>query len=248
MIEIIDLNKSFENNHVLKGVNLKILDGETITIIGPSGVGKSVLLKHIVGLLKPDSGRVIVDGKDITRIPQIELADIQKRFGMLFQGAALFDSLSVKENVAFGLRQIYQLDDEEIDSIVSEKLALMGLKGIEPLMPAELSGGMKKRVGLARAIATDPKYILYDEPTTGIDPVRMDSINDLIIDLQNRLKVSSVIVTHDMTTAYKVSDRLAMLYDGKIIETSTPEEIKKSSNPIVKQFITGSGKGPITMG
>ena len=248
MIEIIDLNKSFENNHVLKGVNLKILDGETITIIGPSGIGKSVLLKHIVGLLKPDSGRVIVDGKDITRLPQIELAEIQKGFGMLFQGGALFDSLSVKENVAFGLRQIYQLDDEEIDSIVSDTLALMGLKGIEPLMPAELSGGMKKRVGLARAIATSPKYILYDEPTTGIDPVRMDSINDLIIDLQNRFKVSSIIVTHDMTTAYKVSDRLAMLYDGKIIETGSPEEIKKSSNPIVKQFITGSSKGPITMG
>jgi len=247
MIRIRNLHKSFGDNRVLRGVNLEIEDGETITIIGGSGCGKSVLLKHIVGLLKPQVGEVEVDGEEITRLGMEELAEVQKKFGMLFQGAALFDSLTVRENVAFGLRMLTDLDEGEIEKRVSEKLSLVGLKGIEDLMPAELSGGMKKRVGLARAIAMNPKYILYDEPSTGLDPIMADVINDLIIDLRKKLKITSIAVTHDMVTAYKISDRIAMLYEGRIEEIGVPQEIKKSENPVVRQFITGSSEGPIKM-
>ncbi len=247
MIKIRNLHKSFGDNKVLRGVNLEIEDGETITIIGGSGCGKSVLLKHIVGLLTPEAGEIEVDGQEITRLGMEELAKIQKKFGMLFQGAALFDSLTVGENVAFGLRMLTNLEEREIRKRVSEKLSMVGLEGIEQMMPAELSGGMKKRVALARAIAMNPKYILYDEPSTGLDPIMADVINNLILDLQEKLKICSIAVTHDMVTAYKISDRIAMLYEGRIEEVGTPQEIKETNNVVVRQFIAGSSEGPIKM-
>lgn len=247
MIRINNLHKSFVDNRVLRGVNLEIKEGETITIIGGSGCGKSVLLKHIVGLLKPEVGEIEIDGQEITRLGMEELAEVQKKFGMLFQGAALFDSLTVGENISFGLRMLTDLDEREIRRRVSEKLPLVGMEGIEQLMPAELSGGMKKRVALARAIAMNPKYILYDEPSTGLDPIMADVINNLILNLQEKLNITSIVVTHDMVTAYKVSDRIAMLYQGRIEEIGTPEEIKETKNSVVRQFITGSSEGPIKM-
>jgi len=247
MIRIKNLHKSFGNNKVLRGVNLEIEEGETITIIGGSGCGKSVLLKHIVGLLKPEAGEIEVDGQEITGLGMEELAGVQKKFGMLFQGAALFDSLTVGENIAFGLRMLTSLGERAIRKRVSEKLSLVGLEGIEELMPAELSGGMKKRVALARAIAMNPKYILYDEPSTGLDPIMADVINNLILDLQEKLNITSIAVTHDMVTAYKISDRIAMLYEGQINEIGTPEEIRGTKNSVVRQFISGSSEGPIKM-
>ena len=246
MIELINVSKSFDDHMVLDNTNLTIQDGETIVIIGRSGIGKSVTLKHIIGLMKPDSGQVIVDGQDITRLDSKGLNELRLKFGMLFQGAALFDSLSVRDNVAFNLIEHTKMDDKAIDKRVAECLELVGLRGIEHLNPSELSGGMRKRVGLARAICMNPKIILYDEPTTGVDPIMADAINDLIKDLQAKLKTTAVAVTHDMTSAYKIADRIAMLYKGKIVESGTPDEIKNTKNPIVKQFITGAATGPIT--
>ncbi|MFA5164783.1 MAG: ABC transporter ATP-binding protein [Candidatus Omnitrophota bacterium] len=246
MIELINLCKAFDDNVVLDNVNLTIKDGETVVIIGRSGTGKSVMLKHIIGLMKPDSGQVMIDGQDVTRLGGKELNELRLKFGMLFQGAALFDSLSVRDNVAFNLLEHRKMDDDSIDRRVAECLELVGLKGIEGLKPSELSGGMRKRVGLARAICMDPKIILYDEPTTGVDPIMADAVNDLIKGLQSKLKTTAIAVTHDMTSAYKIADRIAMLYKGKIVESGTPEQIKNTSNPIVKQFITGAAKGPIT--
>jgi len=246
MITIENLHKSFGNNKVLSGVNLTIEKGKTFVIIGRSGCGKSVLLKHIIGILKPDKGKVIIDGTDITRLNERELNQVRRRFGMLFQAAALFDSLTVGENVAFGLRRHTRLSREKIKRIVEEKLRLVGLVRIEDLKPAELSGGMKKRVGLARAIAMDPEIVLYDEPTTGVDPIMGDAVNELIIELHDKLKITSIAVTHDMISAYKIADRIAMLYEGKIIEVGTPSQIKNTKNPIVRQFITGAAIGPIT--
>ncbi|HEA47519.1 MAG TPA: ABC transporter ATP-binding protein [bacterium] len=246
MIVIEDLHKSFGDNKVLRGVDLKIEKGKTFVIIGRSGCGKSVLLKHIIGILKPDKGRILIDGCDITKLNEKRLNEVRKKFGMLFQGAALFDSLTVEENVAFGLGRHTNLNKEEIRKIVNEKLGLVGLARNGFLKPAELSGGMKKRVGLARAIAMDPEIILYDEPTTGVDPIMGDAINELIIELHDKLKIISIAVTHDIASAYKIADRIAMLYEGKIIEVGTPREIKNTKNPIVRQFITGAAIGPIT--
>ena len=217
-----------------------------MVIIGQSGSGKSVLLKHIIGMLKPDAGRVLVDGVDITGLKPREMPEILRKFGMLFQGAALFDSLSVGENVAFGLRRYTRHSKKEIEAIVAESLDKVGLRGVETLMPHELSGGMKKRVGLARAIAYKPQIILYDEPSTGIDPIRADSINDLINQMKRDLGVTSVVITHDMVSCYKVADRVAMLFNGVIIETGTPAEIQATANPIVRQFVAGQASGPIT--
>jgi phospholipid/cholesterol/gamma-HCH transport system ATP-binding protein len=246
MIEIIDLHKSFGKLAVLRGVNLTIEKGESMTVIGGSGSGKSVLIKHIIGLLHPDKGRVIVEGQLMNSLDEFGLNELRKKFGMLFQMAALFDSLSVWENVGFSLKQHTKLSDKEIREIATQKLALVGLKDVEDKMPSELSGGMKKRVGLARAIAMDPAIILYDEPTTGLDPIAADAINDLIVDLRKKLGVTSVSITHDMHSAYKISDRIAMLYKGEILDTGTPDQIRNSANPIVQQFITGSAVGPIT--
>src|SRR3989339_67937 len=247
MIKVVDLHKSFNGKQVLRGVRLEITDGETLTIIGGSGCGKSVLLKNMLGLMKPEKGEVYIDGQEITRLENAQLLEVQKNFGYLFQGAALFDSLTVGENVAFGVRNMSNLSESGILRRVEECLAMVGLRGIENLKPAELSGGMKKRVGLARAIAYSPKYIMYDEPTTGLDPIMADVINDLIINLQKTLKVTSIVVTHDMKSAYKISNRIAMLYDGKIIGEGSPSEFKKTENMYIKQFTTGSSVGPIKM-
>lgn len=245
MIEAADLHKSFNNNRVLRGLNLTVNKGETMVVIGGSGCGKSVLLKHIIGILKPDNGMVLIEGKDISKMDERELNELRKRFGMLFQGAALFDSMQVWENVGFGLKEHKRLPAGEVRKIASEKLSLVGLKDIEDLMPSELSGGMRKRVGLARAIAMDPDILLYDEPTTGLDPIMADVINELIIKLKETLCVTSVVITHDMVSAYKIADRIAMLYDGLIWGIGTPDEIKGSSDPVIRQFITGSSEGPI---
>jgi len=246
MIEIINLLKSFGSNKVLEDLNLTINSGETMVIIGRSGCGKSVLLKHIIGLLKPDFGQVIIDGADVGRMDDKQLDRLRLTFGMLFQGAALFDSLTVYENVSFALREHTDTPESDIRKKVATSLAMVRLKDIEELMPAELSGGMRKRVGLARAICNDPKIILYDEPTTGVDPIGADAINELIIDLSKKLKVTSVVVTHDMVSAYKVADRIAMLYNGKIVEVGPVKQIKNTEDPLVKQFITGAAKGPMT--
>ncbi len=245
MIRVVDLHKSFGDNKVLQGVNLHLRERETLVIIGQSGCGKSVLLKHIMGLLKPDKGRVYVDGVDITVLDDDELHKITRKFGMLFQGTALFDSLTVGQNVSFGLERYTDYSKEKIKEIVKENLAKVGLRKIEHLMPFELSGGMRKRVGLARAIAYNPDIILYDEPSTGIDPIRADAINDLIIRMKKEMNAGELIITHDMVSAYKVADRIGMLYEGKIIEMGTAEEIKNSKNPVVQQFIRGSAEGPI---
>ncbi len=244
MIEVSGLHKSFGSNHVLRGVDLRVEAGQSMVVIGGSGSGKSVLIKHIIGLLKPDEGSVIIDGVDITKLDAGHLFEARKKFGMLFQGAALFDSMSVWENVSFALMRS-GMKQKEAKEMAVEKLRQVGLSGIEDLMPSELSGGMRKRVGLARAIAHKPQILLYDEPTTGIDPIMADAINDLIIQMREELHVTSVAITHDMHSAYKIADRIAFLFKGEIVEAGTPDEIKGTKNPYTKQFITGSAQGPI---
>ena len=245
MIEIRGLKKRFGSHRVLDGVDLTIHDGESIVIIGQSGTGKSVLLKHIIGLMRPDSGRVIVDGRDLGSLNRRDLLAIRRRFGYLFQGAALFDSLTVGENVGLGLTDSGSHTPQEVERVVKEKLALVGLTDVEHLKPSDLSGGMRKRVGLARALATGPAYILYDEPTTGLDPVMADSINRLMRKLQTETGVTSIAVTHDMNSAYFVADRLAMLNAGRIIFTGTPEQTRTTTDPMVRQFVEGSSEGPL---
>jgi phospholipid/cholesterol/gamma-HCH transport system ATP-binding protein len=239
LIELKNVSKSFGWLTVLKGVSLSINAGDSIVIIGGSGTGKSVLLKHIVGLLKPDHGEVWFDGKRVDELDDRTLMEVRQRIGFLFQMGALFDSLNVRDNIAFPLREHTRKSDDEVVKIVADKLRMVGLTGIEAKMPAELSGGMKKRVALARAIALDPEVILYDEPTTGLDPVRSDVINQLIIKLGRELKVTSITVTHDMQSAFKIGNRIVMLNEGKIVIDGTPEEIQASDNPVVKQFILG---------
>lgn len=242
MIEIIDVHKSFGGNKVLQGVNLKINEGETLAIIGRSGCGKSVLLKHIVGLLFPDSGNIKIEGKDLNKVTTSELYSIRRSFGFLFQGAALFDSMTVEENIALPIvenKNSYTL--KELEKNIEEKLKLVGLPGIQKLKPAELSGGMKKRVGLARALITNPKYILYDEPTTGLDPIMSDSIDDLIKDLNEKLNVTSIVVTHDMFSVKNVADKIAMMHEGKIYFEGTPEQIINSSDEVINNFIKRTG-------
>lgn len=246
MIEIVEVYKTFNNLKVLNNASLTIPDGKTYVIIGRSGCGKSVLLKHIEGILKPDSGRVIINGHDLSMITPEELNSLRLKMGLVFQGGALFDSLTVGENVGFGLIEHLNLDPCEVWERVEEALSMVGLSGIENIMPSELSGGMKKRVSLARVLCIKPQIILYDEPTTGVDPITADSINDLIRDLHDKLNVTSVVVTHDMKSAYKIADRIAMLYQGRIIAEGTPEEIQGSSHPVVHQFVNGLAHGPIT--
>jgi len=247
MIKLVNLYKDFDDNQVLRGVDLEIKKGESMAVIGRSGSGKSVLLKHIIGLMKPDRGKIIVDGVDVTALNGKDMNEFRKRFGMLFQGAALFDSMTIGDNVAFPLREHTKMHEREIKEKVKEKLELVGLKNVENLFSSELSGGMKKRVGLARAIAIEPQILLYDEPTAELDPVLTDSINGLIVEMREKLNVTTVVITHDMVSAYKIADRIAMLYQGKIIALGTPDEIKNSENPVVKQFVTGSAAGPISV-
>jgi phospholipid/cholesterol/gamma-HCH transport system ATP-binding protein len=248
MIEIEGLHKSFNNHQVLTGLNLKLERGRTTVIIGRSGCGKSVLLKHIIGILKPDKGRVLIGNQDITLFDEKRLNSVRLKMGMLFQSSALFDSLSVSDNVGFALIEHQRLRSSEVIQRVRESLAMVGLSGIDDVMPAELSGGMKKRVALARAICIRPEIILYDEPTTGVDPITADTINELIRTLHDKLKVTSIAVTHDMRSAYKIADWIAMLYQGKIIACGSPEEIRNTTDPVVHQFINGFSCGPITEG
>lgn len=237
MIEIKNLKKRFGKKEVLRGVNLSIKTGETMVIIGRSGCGKSVLLKHVVGLLKGDEGEVIVDGQIISSMSSEELYRIRTKFGYLFQGAALFDSMTVGENVGLALRENYQMNEQKIREIVAEKLALVGLPNIEQMKPSELSGGMRKRVGLARALATNPEYIFYDEPTTGLDPIMSDAIDTLIKDLAQKLRVTSVVITHDIQSVYKIADRIAMMHEGKIYFLGNAKDLAETQDPIVRNFV-----------
>ena len=237
MIWIEDLWKNFENKEVLTGLELYIPHGETLVIMGQSGCGKSVLLKMITGLMKPDQGKIWLDGEDVTTLTQKALNRTRRKLGMLFQSAALFDSMTVAENVGFMVSQHMKLSKREIDEIVAEKLHLVQLDGTQDLRPAELSGGMRKRVGLARAIACNPEVILYDEPTTGLDPITALEINRLIRDLHQKLQVTSVVVTHDMASAFSVGTRMAMIHQGQVIAHGTPDEIWKIDNPVLQQFI-----------
>lgn len=245
LIEVQQLSRRFGEQVVLDQLDLTINSGDSVVIIGQSGTGKSVLLKHLIRLLAPDSGRVLIDGEDITDLTFEELLPIRHRFGMLFQSAALFDSLSVEENVGLGLKESGHYRANEIHEIVMEKLDMVGLASAADKHPSQLSGGMRKRVGMARAIAADPEILLYDEPTTGLDPITADVINDLIVELNDRLKVTSITVTHDMTSAYKIADRIVMLYQGKVQFDGTPDDIRSTDNPVVQQFIHGRATGPI---
>jgi phospholipid/cholesterol/gamma-HCH transport system ATP-binding protein len=247
MIELKDIHKHFEGNHVLRGVSLSVEKGESVVVIGGSGSGKSVMLKHIIGLMIPDEGVIMIDSTDLSLLDETGLNNLRKKCGMLFQSAALFDSMTVWENVGFGLKRHTHMNDKDIKEIAIDKLRMVGLVGIEDFMPSKLSGGMRKRVGLARAIAMDPDILLYDEPTTGLDPIMADAINDLIIKMREELKVTSVTITHDMKSAYKIADTIAMLYNGVIIKKGSPEEIKSSPDPVLRQFIEGNATGPIKL-
>ena len=238
-IELRNIHKRFGQLKVLRGVSLNIETGKCIVIIGGSGSGKSVILKHIAGLLKPDKGEIFFDGQRVDDLSEGKLVAIRKQIGFLLQMGALFDSESVGENVGFPLVEHTRQPRDEIERLVKEKLSFVGLDGIQKKMPAELSGGQKKRVALARAIALDPRVILYDEPTTGLDPIRSDVINELIIKLQRELHVTSIVVTHDMNSAFKIADRIVMLYEGKIIFDGTPEEVQGSNQEIVRRFVVG---------
>ncbi|MBI4828750.1 MAG: ABC transporter ATP-binding protein [Nitrospinae bacterium] len=236
MIELVDVHKAFGPKKVLTGASLKIRRGESMVIIGGSGTGKSVTIKHMIGLLRPDHGQVFVDGVDVPTLSEEDLNEFRRKFGMLFQGAALFDSLTIGENVGFALREHTSLARRDIERIVTEKLNLVGLFNVENLKPAELSGGMKKRAGLARAIAMDPEIILYDEPTTGLDPIMCDQINELIVGLQKKIGATAVTITHDMVSTNRIADRIAMLYEGKFVAVGTPEEVFASTVPEVREF------------
>ena len=245
IVEVKDLVKKFGSRTILNGVDLKIYKGETCVIMGGSGCGKSTLLRHMIGNLKPTSGRVSLLGKDITDLYGQQLDEIRKKIGMSFQSSALFDSMTVGENVSLPLKEHTRLEKSVMEIMLKMKLELVGLRGFEDLLPSELSGGMRKRVGLARAIAMDPQIIFYDEPTAGLDPIVASVIDKLIIDLSKKLQVTSVVVTHDMKSVMAIADRIVMLYDGKVLETGTPDEIRSSRNEMVQQFITGSFDGPI---
>ena len=245
-IELCDLTKTLSGRTVLDGVSLAIQKGETMSIMGGSGAGKSVTLKHIVGLMKPDRGCVKVDGVDVTNTNHGSLETARRKIGFCFQGSALLNSLSVFENVALPLREHERIAEDEVRRRVEEKLVLVGLSEASQKLPSEISGGMKKRVGLARAIIRNPAIILYDEPTAGLDPVMGRTINDLILDMQKKLGVTSVLVTHDMSSAFRVSNRMAMLLKGKILKVGTPDEFRASEDPFIKQFIYGESEGPLT--
>lgn len=240
-----DVVKKFGERTILNGVTLDIYRGETFVIMGGSGCGKSTLLRHFIGALKPDSGSVSVLGKDLTELNEGGLDAVKKKIGMCFQSAALFDSMTVGENVSLPLREHTKLDRSVIDIVVKMKLEMVGLRGFEDLMPSQLSGGMRKRVGLARAIVMDPEIIFYDEPTAGLDPIVAGVIDKLILDLSKKLSITSVVVTHDMKSVFSIADRVAMLYEGRVLEVGEPDMIKNSKNPMVRQFIAGSPDGPI---
>jgi len=245
MIDLIGVHKAFGPKQVLAGLDLHVERGETFVIIGRNGIGKTVTFKHIMGLMKPDSGRVLVEDEDITHMGEGELIRVRDKFGMVFQGCALLNWLTVAENVALPLRERTRMSHKEIDKVVAAKLELMGLEAAGHLYPAECSGGMKKRAAISRAIARDPEIILYDEPTAGLDPIMATTVNELVIELRQKLNITSMVVTHDMASAYAIADRIGMLNDGRIIEIGSPDQIRDSSNPVVRQFIEGKTTGPM---
>jgi phospholipid/cholesterol/gamma-HCH transport system ATP-binding protein len=246
MISLRHVYKAFGDKQVLVDMSIEIARGESVVIVGGSGTGKSVTLKHIIGLLKPDSGDVFIDGQDIVHMRPVELNQFRRRFGMAFQEGALFDSMSVFENIAFPLRRHTKMTEDEIHARVEECLEEVHLHGVEDKRPSELSGGMRRRVGFARAISLQPEILLFDEPTTGLDPVISDVIAELIREMDVKLATTTVTITHDMKVAFKIADRVAMLYRGHIIEQGTPEQFQASKNPIVQQFIEGRAEGPLT--
>lgn len=238
IIEIKDLHKSFGSHKVLTGITLSVPAGSTLVILGGSGSGKTVLMKHMIGLLKPDSGQVIVDGEDIVPMGAEQLEQLRRKFGMVFQAAALFDSMTVYENVSFPLREHRNdLSEEQMRALVREKLSIVGLKNVEEKYPSDLSGGMRKRVGLARAIVLDPKIVLYDEPTTGLDPITTDYVDEMILDAKKQLGVTSVVISHDIASAFKVADNIAFLYQGVIVDQGHPSKLRHSEHPGVKLFL-----------
>lgn len=239
MIEMIDVEKSFGPKEVLRGFSLRVEEGDTVSLVGFSGAGKSVMLKHIVGLLEPDSGVVRVDGLDVPELTREELYELRRKIGYVFQFAALFDSMTIRENLAMGLVKHGGFSEDEIEERILESLKRVELEGFEDRVPAELSGGQRKRAGLARAIAFRPKYLLYDEPTSGLDPVTTAVIDRLILKMRDDLGVTSLVITHDMGSAYRISDRIAMLYEGRVLEEGTPDEIRATESPIVRGFIEG---------
>jgi len=246
VISVKNLTKRYGNRTILNGINLDIYEGETMVIMGGSGCGKSTFLRHLIGAIRPDEGEVWMFGKNIAKAAEEEMDEIRKKFGMLFQSGALFDSMTVGENIALPLREHTKLDENIIKIVIKMKLELVGLRGFENLMPSQLSGGMKKRVGLARAIVMDPKIVFYDEPTAGLDPVMTGVVDKLTIDLTKKLQITSVVVTHDMNSVFRIADRIVMLHQGNVVQVGTPDEIKSSKNPTVRQFITGDAEGPIS--
>lgn len=248
MIEVIDLHKSFGSQKVLDGVTLTVADHELIAVIGESGGGKSVLLRHFIGLLRPDRGSIVVDGKDIVKLRRTELDSVREKFGVVFQGGALFDSLTVYDNVAFPLREKTRLTAEEVHARVAEGLEDVGLSGMERKFPAEISGGMKKRVALARALIAEPSIVLFDEPTTGLDPVMLHAIHRLIVDAHRKYRFTGVMISHDIPEIFDVADRIAFLYRGTIGVVGTPEEIRNSPDPVVRRFIRGEAGVPAVAG
>jgi phospholipid/cholesterol/gamma-HCH transport system ATP-binding protein len=245
-IQIEHLHKTFGDKQVLRDMSISVERGESLVIVGGSGTGKSVTLKHIIGLLRPDKGRVVVDGQDLNTLSEVELNQMRRRFGMAFQEGALFDSMSVFENIAFPLRRHTKMTEKEIRARVEECLEDVHLHNVDRKRPSELSGGMRRRVGFARAISLKPEILLFDEPTTGLDPVISDVIAELIEEMDVKLGVTTVTITHDMKVAFKIADRVAMLHQGQIIEEGTPEEFQASQSPIVQQFIEGRASGPMT--
>ena len=237
--------KKFGDRIVLNGISLEVYKGETFVIMGGSGCGKSTFLRHLIGALKPDSGRVSLLGKDLSKLNEDSLDTVKKKIGMSFQSSALFDSMTVGENVSLPLREHAKLEKSVVDIVVKMKLELVGLRGFEDLLPSQLSGGMRKRIGLARAIVMDPEIVFYDEPTAGLDPIVSGVIDKLILDLSKKLAITSVVVTHDMKSVFSIADRIAMLYEGKVLEVGTPDEIRNSKNQMVRQFVSGSPDGPI---
>ena len=234
-----DIHKGFGDKQILRGFTLEVKEGETVALIGASGSGKSVMLKHIVGLITPDRGRVVVNGTEVVGLPRDELYDLRRKVGYVFQFAALFDSMTIGENVGMGLRRVAGMTEEEIRQRVEESLAVVELEGFEDRLPSEISGGQRKRVGLARGIATRPQYVLYDEPTTGLDPVTTTVIDRLILRTRDELQVTSIVVTHDMNSAFRVADRIGMLHEGRVRFIGTPDEIRATEDPVVKGFVEG---------
>lgn len=245
IVSVRGVHKSFGDNHVLRGVDLDVEGGSITVVIGPSGCGKSVLIKHMIGLLKPDSGSIIVDGDDITRLSEREMVAVRRKFGMLFQHAALFDSMSVFDNVAFPLVEHARLPRRKVAELVTQRLNQLGLYGVEDKFPADLSGGMRKRVGLARATILDPKIVIYDEPMTGLDPIMCENVEEMILTAQRELNVTSIVISHDMASTFRMASKIAMIFEGRVLLQGPPAEVRRSRNDVVRRFIYLSGTGPL---